>query len=129
MPARNLYLSPGAEDALGARTSGERDRSAVASRMMERYAEVCRRSLPELSEAEWSLLRDSLNGWAPEPAASVGWLAMGVRDSIELDGLDTKWGVDSSALLERLENLDYAGCCAVLDAVERWRAKADAEMI
>ena len=124
MPARNLYLTPGAEDALGARShGGERaqcDRSAVASRMMERYAEVCRRSLPELTEPEWSLLRDSLNGWAAEPVASVGWLAMGVRDSIQLDGLDAKWGVDGDALLARLEALDYAGCCAVLDAVERW---------
>lgn len=122
MPARNLYLSPGAEDALGARATGERDRSAVASRMMERYAEICRRSLPELSDAEWDLLRDSLNGWLPEPAASVGWLAMGVRDSIEMDGLAGKWGVDGPALLSRLEALDYAGCLAVLDAVEQWRA-------
>ena len=65
MPARNLYLTPGAEDALGARATGERDRSAVASRMMERYAEVCRRALPELSDAEWDLLRDSLNGGCP----------------------------------------------------------------
>lgn len=123
MPARNLYLTPGAEDALGARATGERDRSAVACRMMERYAEVCRRALPELTDAEWDLLRDSLNGWLPEPAASVGWLAMGVRDSIELDGLADKWGVDGPALLSRLEALDYAGCLAVLDAVERWWAR------
>jgi hypothetical protein len=122
MPARHLYLSPGAEEALGARATGERDRSAVVSRMMERYAEVCRRALPEFSGPEWDLLRDSLNGWAPEPAASVGWLAMGVRDSIGLDHLDDKWGVDGPALLARLEALDYAGCCAALDAVERWWA-------
>ena len=126
MPARNLYLTPGAEDALGARATGERVRSAVVSRMMERYAEVCRRALPELTDAEWDLLRDSLNGWLPEPAASVGWLAMGVRDSIALDGLADKWGVDGPALLSRLEALDYAGCLAVLDAVERWWASAAA---
>jgi hypothetical protein len=119
MPARNLYLTPGAEDALGARATGERDRSAVASRMMERYAEVCRRHLPELLRAEFDLLRDSLNGFMPEPAAAVGWLAMGVRDSIEMDGLADKWGVDGADLLARLEALDYAGCLAVLDAVER----------
>lgn len=29
------------------------------------------------------------------------------------------WGVDGPALLARLEALDYAGCLAVLDAVER----------
>ena len=52
MPARHLYLSPGAEEALGARATGERDRSAVVSRMMERYAEVCRRALPEFSGPE-----------------------------------------------------------------------------
>ena len=27
---------------------------------------------------------------------------------------------DGADLLARLEALDYAGCCAVLDAVERW---------
>jgi hypothetical protein len=123
MPARNLYLTPGAEDALGARATGERDRSAVASRMMERYAEVCRRHLPELLRAEFDLLRDSLNGFMPEPAAAVGWLAMGVRDSIQLDHLDQKWGVDGPELLAKLDALDYAGCCAVLDAVERWWAQ------
>lgn len=124
MPARSLYLTPGADEALEARSrGGERgsgDRSAAASRMIERYAELARRSLPELTEAEWNLVRDALNGWLPEPAASVGWLAMGVRDAIKLDGLDDKWAVDGDALLERLEALDYAGCLAVLDAVERW---------
>lgn len=124
MPARNIYLTPGAEEALGARSrGGERtqgDRSAAVSRMIERYAEVARRHLPEFSEAEWSLLREALNGWLAEPAASVGWLALGVRDAIALDGLDEKWGVDGPALIARLEALDYAGCCAVLDAVERW---------
>lgn len=124
MPARHLYLSPGAEDALGARSRGGAgatgDRSTAVSRMIERYAEVCRRSLPELSEAEWNLLRDSLNGLCPEPAASVAWLAMGVRDSIALDHLDRKWDVDGAAILSKLDTLDYAGCCAVLDAVERW---------
>jgi hypothetical protein len=52
-------------------------------------------------------------------ATSAGWLAMGVRDSIEMDGLADKWGVDGADLLARLEALDYAGCLAVLDAVER----------
>lgn len=124
MPARSLYLTPGADEALEARSrGGERgsgDRSAAASRMMERYAEVCRRHLPDLTEAEWNLLRDSLNGLSPEPAASVAWLAMAVRDSITLDHLNLKWDVDATAFLKLLDALDYAGCCAVLDAVERW---------
>lgn len=128
MPARSLYLSPGAEEALGARSrGGERaqgDRSTVASRMMERYAEMCRREvLPEFAQAELDLLRDALNGWPPEPVASVGWLAMGVRDAITLDHLDAKWGADGPALLAKLDALDYAGCCAVLDAVERFWAQ------
>jgi hypothetical protein len=126
MPAtpRHITLSPGAENALGDRSGGKRglggDRSAAVSRMMERYAEVCRRHLPDLTEAEWNLLRDSMNGLCPEPAASVAWLAMGVRDSIALDHLDEKWDVDGLGLIRKLDALDYAGCCAVLDAVERW---------
>jgi len=118
----SLYLTPSAIEALGDRTSGNRDRSAVASRMLERYAEACRRHLPDFSESEWNLLRDALNGWTAEPAASVAWLVMGVADAIKLGELADKWEVDGAALLARLEQLDYAGCCAVLDAVERWWA-------
>lgn len=99
-------------------------RTAVIRRTIERYREICRRELAalDLSEAEWDLLRDGLNGVWHEPARSIGALHIGVRDSIELDGLATKRGVDGPALVAKLEGLSYAGCVAVVDAVERWWA-------
>lgn len=122
MPSRNIYLTPDAAAALAARSTGDRDVSRAACRMLERYAEVARRCRPELSEAEWSLLRDACNGWAVEPASAVAWLPLQVDDAIRLDELDRKWGVDGPALIERLRRLDYAGCLAVLDEIERWWA-------
>lgn len=122
MPARNLYLSPGAEEALGARSRGgvgsQGDRSAVVSRMLERYAEVCGRSLPDLSEDEWSLIYAACQGWFVDTPQAVRYLPMEVADYAE--DTDDGEGMDVHDLVAKLEALDYAGRLAVVDAAERY---------
>lgn len=120
MPSRNIYLTPAANEALATRTTGNRDVSQVACRIIERYAEVVKRRKPELSEAEWNLIREACNGWVVEPAAAVGWLSMQVEDAIKINNLDRKWQVDGAALVKKVRSLDYADCLAVVDDVEQY---------
>ena len=119
--ATHIYLSHEATEALAQRASS--NRSAAVSRMIERYDELCRRALPELSEAEWNLVYDACNGWLVDMARSVAYLPHEVEDHIKLNGADAKWGVDGEVLMAKLAALDYAGCVAVVDAAERFWTK------
>lgn len=116
----SIYAAPELDEAL-ARNGGGRNRSHRINQIADRYAEMLRRtSLPDMSEAEWSLLRDALNGVVHEPAAMIAHLAHGVADAIRLDGLDRKWGVDGAALVAKLEALDYAQEVRLLEDIEAW---------
>lgn len=97
-------------------------RSGAISTIVARYAEICRRELPGLSEAEMNLVRDALNGaWLvdrPEGIQTMLWAE--VTDAIKLNQADTKHGVDGAALVEKLRGLTYAQAVALVDSVERW---------
>lgn len=134
MPRKNLQLSatlsPAAQEALDQRAgeSGFYSRSGAVSRALERYAEVCRRHLPQLSREEWMLVCDALNGALIDPAGSVAWCWAEVSDACTLNGAAEKWGVDGAALVSRLQALDYAGLVAVVDVAERfWAAHSRGE--
>ena len=120
MPAYSIYLTPAATDALVLRYKDEGNRSAAVSRMIERYAELAQRAMPDLTEAEWNLCRDALNGWFIDTAESIKFVPWEVADGIKLNGLDEKWKVDGPALVAKLEAMDFSALCALLDAVERW---------
>jgi hypothetical protein len=106
---------------------GLRSASGVVNAVADRYLEIVRRSCPVLSVPEWSLIFDSLNGvWAQDSAALyVGALAHGISDSIALDRLDQKWGVDGAALLRALNDCTFCQLVAVVDAAERFWAASD----
>lgn len=123
--ARNISIYPSpALDKARALNGGGRGASHRINQIADRYTEILRRtSLPELSDAEWSLLRDACNGTLHEPAAMIrGALAQGVSDAVALDGLDGKWGVDGAALVERLRGLEFAQEVRVVEEIERWWA-------
>lgn len=89
--------------------------------IVERYNEIVRRKKLNLSEAEWNLIRDTMNAscyW--DRPDSILVLPIAVRDSIELDKADEKWDVDGTALLEKLGSADYSDLCAIVDRVETW---------
>lgn len=97
--------------------------NAAILEMLERYTYMLQRSLPVLretfSEKEMSLIADSCNGTMFQ-AWSVPLLYANIEDSIKLDGLDEKWGIDGVALLSGLRGLDLAATFALVDAVERF---------
>lgn len=109
MPARNisLYLDAEAEERIESRQRSDRDRSATVARMIERYAELCQRDRPNLTEAEWNLVRDALRGTWFEP-----WSIAHVDDELP------------EPVRSKLGRLTYGQALAIVDDAERfWASK------
>ncbi len=121
------YCTPEAEDVVRAR-GGPPGRgrdgavSAVVNRSLGRYAEICRRELPTLSQDEWGLVCEALMGTIHEPAGMCSMVWHGVADAVRLDGLDAKWQVDGPALIRRLKRLSFAAEVALIDRAEQYLA-------
>ena len=113
---QGIYFGDAAETLLGEISS------KTVNRALDRYAEIMRRERVEklFSEAEWSALRDMLNGTISEPAGMIrGSLAQGWDDSIE-DGIAEKWAVDQAAMAGKLRALTYPQEVSVIHFVEQW---------
>lgn len=103
---------------------GEGGRSAAIWRNLSRYIDLLNRTKQDLgkrfSREECGLILDSCNGTAFFDPVSVQLLPHGVSDSIEMDGLDTKWAVDGAGLMERLHATSYAERSAIVDGIQLW---------
>lgn len=95
--------------------------SETARRDLERYYKALPQTLYSinLSYGEAMVIVDALNGYLMTPELPQ-LMVHNVRDAIQMDGIDEKWGVDGKALIERLAQLSPIECLAVTDAVERW---------
>lgn len=116
-----IYLGDRAEAILG-----RGPLSSAINRVADRYYELVRRSRVDLSPSELDAVRDALNGWLAEPAATIaGGPALEVEDALP-DGLAERHGIDGPALVAKLRGLTYAQEIALVDAVEQyWRTVAD----
>jgi hypothetical protein len=109
-----------------AHNGGGRGLSHRLAQVGDRYLEGLRRARagwPPFTEAEWSLLRDAMNGTVHEPAAMIAHIDQGIEDAIALDKLDAKWGVDGPALLAKLRALDFMQEVALVEQIESWWAE------
>lgn len=93
--------------------------------LLERELRTC-----ELTEAEALLVCDALNGtwrdWGGLGQVSArSALTLEIEDSIRLNNLDKKWGVDEGAFWAKASLWSEAQCLAVVDAVERFWAGCD----
>ena len=78
-----------------------------------------RGQLRELTDDEWSLCRDALNGtWMRD--GHEQWVGLSVMDYAKGDGGAEKWGVDVDHLQAALDRLDMAGKIALVDEGEQW---------
>ena len=118
-----IYLRPETEKELAAR--GE-NRSHIIARDLDRFYNLCRRAIREvpLSEKEACLIVDSLNGTVLD-ANTAQSLWFSIEDSINLDGLADKWGVDGASLVEKLKELNAFQAMAIADAAERFWQMSD----
>lgn len=117
----SIYAGDPLERLVADRASDARPTTTVVNAVADRYLEIVRRCLPQLSRAEWLLCCDSLNGTITTDRAellAVMWA--GIADSIHLDNLADKWHVDGAALVARLRALSYPETVALVDTVERF---------
>ena len=115
-----VYLDDQTEEHLATRKVGPREsRSGAISRAIDRYAEICKRHLPSLTDSEWELVADSLPGPPREPASAVAVIEHEIEDSMLLNDLASKHGVSAPRLMRKLNAMSYANRVALVDAIER----------
>jgi len=96
-------------------------RAPIVNRDLERLYTLYDRALRrvKLTVDEACLIVDALNGTLHDVTSGTRfWI--GVQDSIEMDELDEKWGVDGKTLIEKLSKLDDLTAMAIVDAAERF---------
>lgn len=124
MPPKTVsfYLSADALKVLDDRESDRASggRSGALELILGRYAEICRRDLPDLSSGEWSLCADALNGVMFRDPFTPHLLWANVDDAIKFGSLDKKWNVDGPALVQKVRALRFGATIALLDEVERY---------
>lgn len=120
---KSIYIGDGLKRALAGRPEDETMTTTINA-IGDRYAEIVHRSMPRFTTAEWCCIFDALNGTlmldraemlAITPVTKVG-------DHVKLNAADEKWGIDGSALVERLGQCTYCEAIAVVDAAERFWA-------
>ncbi len=99
----------------------------------DRYEYLVRWECPAFSRAEWSLMLDACNGWASWSEAGetlmVG-IAAEIEDHIRLNQADEHWGLtaeQAGGLVRRLRSLSAVETMAVLERIERFWRRCDAE--
>lgn len=70
---------------------------------------------PDFLNNEWCLIFDALNGYALFEDHAIGGIPLQISDSIELDGLDEKWGVNAESFLAQVGSLSAAELVAVAE--------------
>jgi hypothetical protein len=124
----SIYASPALDRVLADRippdvSEGDsRSRSSMLSAIADRYAEIIRRAIPELSEGEWKLIFDVMNGcWTlDQPYIQAQGLSHQIADGTAMDGLGEKWDVDGLTLARRVADLPLASQLAIIDTAERF---------
>lgn len=89
---------------------------------IERYLMVIGHSLPNLSPEEWCLVLDSQLGVFLDDETGVQLVGETTVESMEIDSLDQKWGVDAGRMREIMADLTYAEKQAVCEFIELFRA-------
>lgn len=123
-PTRTITIRPSAEQLAELEEhAGEeygQGLPSVIQSLLGRYLEICRRELPPLTDPQWALLRDALNGVRLlEDPRSVAWIDRHVEDAIHLRQIDTKHRVDGAEFLSAIRSWSYAQRVALIDTIER----------
>ncbi|MEN6550232.1 MAG: hypothetical protein ABFE07_29660 [Armatimonadia bacterium] len=114
----SIYFSKAAQAALEDRYTS--NRSELVSRIIERYAEVCSRSMPRFSEAEWAALDKAYAGWNFN-TGGIAYAHLCLDPDALADDLESEASVDIGELEQKLCALAYAERLAMADALERRR--------
>jgi hypothetical protein len=104
------------EDRTGAPSTQQSPHTAVRA-ALRRYIEILSRSLPDLSEEEWTVIFDIYNGTITEPwALSIAYA--NVEDTPE--EVFERHGADKQTLVEKARGWTVAEAAAVVDMAEQY---------
>jgi hypothetical protein len=124
---KSIYVGEPIERLLADRASdsGLYSISGTLNAVADRYQSIVRRAMPKLALNEWMLIMDAMSSTFAQSGADIDayGLVHNIEDAIALDGLDKKWEIDGSILIQKLRGHSFAGLVALLDAVERYWAK------
>jgi len=84
-----------------------------------RYDRATRDACPALTESEWSLLCDMLNGTFIEDNTG-DYLWADIREAGKLDGLAEKWTIDTDKFSDRVRAMSVVERYAILDVIARF---------
>ncbi len=119
-------ISPGPElESFLKKRKGVREDSAAINAAVGAYEDFVRENMPQLSWREWVTLFDALHGnsflLTGIRQAAQG-IPFGLSDSFILDGLDEKWKINGSALVDKVGSMTLSQRMAIIDASWRfWR--------
>ncbi|BER92704.1 hypothetical protein [Atrimonas thermophila] len=77
-----------------------------------------------LTLPETKLILDALNGLLITDPAQIKYLWAEIEDTIKLDDLDKKWGVNGEELVSKLRNASLPALYAIWDVAQRFWAKS-----
>ena len=122
------------QDVLDWLESGSKSKNEVIVENLKALRKVRRVSANELRNVfapnEWKFLVDSLDGVVIPDVfrCSVSALVAHVEDAAALDNLGTKWGVDMSELVEKINLLHGANVDALYTRVEEFWASPGTDL-
>ena len=115
-----IYAGP----TLSAALEGHENRSGRINEIAARYLETVARHTPEMSEGDWCVLCDVLNGTIlDEQMVRMLWAE--IEDAHRHDRIGEKWGTDALALSVELKALPFVELVAIAEVVERFWQHAD----
>lgn len=117
---KHIYLTDSAETVLGNPAS----LSGRLNSIVTRYGRIISAECPALSENEWMLICDMLNGTGldadhreTDPAR---YLWADIAEAGKLDGLANKWGVDTDAMSARVRAMRPSEQIAIVEVAARF---------
>lgn len=121
---KTIYLGDSVSEVLAMKLSpeGSGNASLVVDQVCEAYLAVIRRSIPVLSENEWWLILDAVNGTHLEPN-SFEQVTVSIEDAVRYENLADKWSVNEADLLARVHAWNPGERLAVLDLAMRYWAR------
>ena len=121
---KSIYVSASPESALHRLLSmrGDNEVSHTLETAVERYLTVIGYSLPEFTIPEWCMVLDSQLGVWVSDEIGVQLVGETTVETMDMDGLDQKWGVDAHRMREIMTNLSYAEKQSICEFIELYRA-------
>lgn len=120
---KSIYLSTPAEGVIGT-IAEDGNLSGRINSIIVRYGTITQKDCPELTEQEWMMICDILNGTILDTdsrdADPARFLWADIAESGQLDGMAAKWEIDTDDLSQRVRAMSCGQQIAIIEIVQRF---------